>query len=346
VPPSRSRASSRSRSAGGLSANLALALAALAASLGIAEAACQLYARLVVFPAWDRQMALPNFFLARSDDPVLAYELKPDLVVDEEERHLRINRYGVRADTDDLFEGRRKLALLGDSVTMGAGLSQEKTLDRLLEARLRAAGDDTVVLNFGVPGYASRELVRFLERKDEIYHVDRVLYLMNPNDFARRDSIYEGADNGLYRMFVRPGWQTLWFARKGVYRVMKGGPVSLRWYRWMFGGNEARTQADLRAMAAYCAGRGIPFSVVILPSGLAYGPDGYQLDEMNQRLLAFFDEIGVEGAAPMAAFADDPKRYLDDTDHFHDAGNERMAEVMQELLTGSPTGRVTRSPTP
>lgn len=338
--------SSRSGNAGRLSANLALALAAVGVSLAFAELACQLYARLVVFPAWDRQMAEPNFFLARSEDPILAYELKPELVVDQEGRHLRINRHGVRADTDDLFAGRRKLALLGDSVTMGAGLSQEKTLDRLLEARLRAAGDDTVVLNFGVPGYASRQLVRFLEHKDEIYRVDQVLYLMNPNDFARRDSIYEGADNGLYRMFVRPGWQTLWFARKAVYRVMKGGPVSLRWYRWMFGGNEANTQDDLRAMAAYCAGRGIPFSVVILPSGIAYGPNGYALDEMNQRVLAFLGELGVAAAAPIAAFADDPKRYLDDTDHFHDAGNERMAEVMQELVTGSSTGRVTRSATP
>jgi lysophospholipase L1-like esterase len=341
--------SSRSGTAGRLSANLALALAAVAVSLLLAEAACQLYARLVVFPAWDRQMALPNFFLARSDDPVLAYELKPDLVVDEEQRHLRINRHGVRADTDELFEGQRKLALLGDSVTMGAGLSQEKTLDRLLEARLRAAGDDTAVLNFGVPGYASQQLVRFLERKDAIYRVDDVLYLMNPNDFARRDSIYEGADNGLYRMFVRPGWQSIWFARKAVYRVMKGGPVSLRWYRWMFGGNEANTQADLRAMTSYCAGRGIRFSVVILPSRIAYGPDGYQLDEMNGRVLAFLGEIGVEAAAPIDAFADDPKRYLDDTDHFHDAGNERMAEVMQEFLSRrsvAATARMTPPPAP
>jgi hypothetical protein len=323
--------SSRSN-AGRLLANLTVALGALVVSLGFAEAVCQLYARLVIFPGWDRQMARPNFFLARSPDPALAYELAPGLVVDEDERHLRINRYGVRADTDELFEGRRKLALLGDSVTMGAGHSQEKTLDRLLEARLRANGDDRVVLNFGVPGYATHELAKFLEQKDAIYHVDEVLYLLNPNDFARRDSVYEGADNGLYRMFVRPDWQLRWFVRKAIYRAVKGGPVSLRWYRWLFDANESRAQADLRAMAAHCAASGARFSVLLMPSGAAYGAAGYELEDLNRRLLAFLGEIGVEASAPVRAFADDPRRYLDETDHLHDAGNERMADVMHDFV--------------
>lgn len=327
------------RSRAGLAANLALGLAALGLSLTLAELGFQLYARLVIFPAWDRDMARPNFFLARSQDPVLAYELAAGFDADSDGRHMHINRYGIRADTDDRFEGRRKLALLGDSVTLGAGHSQEKTLDRQLEARLRAAGRDVVVLNFGVPGYATHELARFLEAKDAIYHVDEVVYLLNPNDFARRDTRYEGADNGLYRMFVRPRWQTLWFARKAVYRAVKGrAVVSPRWYRWMFAGNEALAQADIRAMAAHCAAAGAPFSVVLLPSGTSYGPGGYALAEMYDRLMAFLAAEGIPALSPVQAFAAEPGRYFDESDHLFEAGNERVSELIAAFVAGRDDG--------
>ena len=313
-----------------------LALVALGVSLVLAELGFQAFARLVIFPGWDRDMARPNFFLTRSEDPILGYELAPGFEFDKDGKRLHINRFGLRADSDDRFEGRRKLALLGDSVTMGAGFSQEQTLDRLLEERLRAGGADVVVLNFGVGGYGTHELAEFLKQKNAIYRVDHVLYLLNPNDFARRDSVYEGADNGLYRMFVRPTWQTPWFLRKGVYRMMKGGQLSVRWYRWLFAGNEVRAQADIRAMAASCAAEGTGFSVVLMPSGTAYGADGYGLTQMYDRLLAFLASEGIPAIAPIEAFAAEPGRYFDETDHLYDAGNERMADLVYGFLRTLP----------
>ena len=326
-----------SRNAGaGLGANLALALGAVVVSLMLAELGFQTYAHLVIFAGWDRDMARANFFLARSDDAVLAYELASGYALDKDGMRLRINRFGLRADSDDRFEGRRKLALLGDSVTMGAGHSQEKTIDRLLESKLRAAGADLVVLDFGVPGYGTHELAEFLRRKNSIYHVQGVVYLLNPNDFARRDSVYEGADNGLYRMFVRPTWQTRWFVRKSVYRLVKGGAlVSPRWYRWMFAGNEARAQDDIRDMAATCAAGGARFSVVLLPSGVSYSRDGYALSEMYGRLAAFLTSEGIPVLSPIDAFRDDPGRYFDESDHLFEAGNERMAELIATFVTAS-----------
>jgi hypothetical protein len=318
----------------GLLANIALSLAAVGVSLALAELGFQLFARLVIFPGWDRDMAKPNFFLVRSEDPVLAYELAPHYAVETDGKRLRINRWGVRADTDDRYEGRRKLAILGDSVTMGAGHSQERTIDRLLEQRLREDGRDTVVLNFGVPGYATHELAEFLKQENAIYRVDRVLYLLNPNDFARRDSVYEGADNGVYRMFVRPTWQTLWFLRKGVYRVVKDGPVSVRWYRWLFAANESGGRRDIQQMAAHCAEQGAAFSVVLMPSGAAYGREGYALAEMYGRLVSFLRSQGIPVIAPIEEFAADPGRYFDATDHLYDIGNERMAEIMANFLAG------------
>jgi hypothetical protein len=323
----------RTKPRSGLAANLTLALVALGFSLALAELGFQLFARLVIFPGWDRDMARPNFFLARSEAPVLAYELAPGYELDQDGRRLHVNRYGLRADSDDRFEERRKLAVLGDSVTMGAGHSQEQTITYLLEEELRAHGADWVVLNFGVPGYGTHELAEYLKRKDSIYHVDDVVYVLNPNDFARRDSVYEGADNGLYRMFVRPTWQTPWFLRKSVYRIVKGGAVvSPRWYRWLFAGNEVRAQVDIRDMAASCAAEGASFSVVLLPSGISYGPDGYALDEMYARLTAFLTSEGIPVLTPIDAFRADPGRYFDESDHLYAAGNERLAELIAEFV--------------
>ncbi len=327
------RASRRSSPA----ANLALAAAALLISLAGVEAVFQGLARLVIFPRFDRDMARPNFFLTASDDPLLAYEMKPGFAAETDGKWLRINRHGLRADSDDVFAGRPKIAVLGDSVTMGAGHSQDRTIEALLEARLRAAGSDTVVLNFGVPGYATSELLEFLKRKNEFFRVNHVVYLLNPNDFARRDSVTEGGDNGLYRMYVRPTWLTPWFLRKAVYRFRKADLVD--WYEWMFGANEARAKEDIRAMAASCAAQGAGFSVVLLPSGAAYG-EGYALAELYGRIVRFLDAEGIPNLAPIAAFSSDPKRFFDDSDHLWEAGNELMAELMHAFLaeTGALAG--------
>ena len=315
---------------GSLAANLALAAGALLFALVAAEGVFQGIARLWIFRGFDRDMARANFFLAPSDDPLLAYEMKAGFALDSDGKWLRINRYGLRGDSDELFAGRTKIALLGDSVTMGAGHTQDRTIGALLEARLHAAGSDAVVLNFGVPGYATRELLEFLKRKNEIYHVSQVIYLLNPNDFARRDSVTEGGDNGLYRMYARPVWQLPWFLRKAVYRLHKAPLVD--WYRWMFAANEAEAERDIAAMAEVCTAARAGFSVVLLPSGAAYGPNGYALAEMYERLADFLREVGIPVLSPIAELGSDPGRFFDPSDHLWDAGNERMAELMQGFL--------------
>jgi hypothetical protein len=325
-----SRAARRSS----LAANLGLGFAAVLVSLALLEGAFQLIAHVVIFPRFDRDMARPNFFMTRSENPRLGYEMKPGFTEEHDGKRLHINRYGIRADGDELFPDRRKIAVLGDSVTMSAGFSQERALPVLLEARLRAAGHGAVVINFGVPGYGTRELLELLERKNEIYRVQHVVYLLNPNDFARRDSVYEGADNGLYRMFERPAWQTPWFLRKAVYRVMKGREmVSTRWYRWLYSANAERAQDDIRAMARACARSGAGFSVVLMPAGVAYGPGGeYELAELYADLSAFLRAEGIPSLAPIAELGVDPARYFDPSDHFWDAGNEHMAGLMHAFL--------------
>lgn len=317
--------------------NRALPIAAAAVSLLILallfEVFCQAYARIVVFPRLESRRENPLHYYRAAENPVLGYELEPDTDLVKEDRRLHINRYGLREDSDDLAEGKQKLAILGDSVVFGVSHSQERTIPALVQQEIDPSGDRIKVLNFSVGGYAIAQLLVQLEEKDRIYDVDAVVYLLNFNDFARHDSIYEGADNGMYRTYVRPTLMSPFFVRKAIYRMKKGGKNgSEGWYRWFYEGNEERGQAILAEMARMGREQGFRFGVVLLPSGLSYTDAGYGLRDLHERLGEFLAAEGIPYVDPVDLFGQDLESYYDPTDHFHDAGNEKMASLIVEFV--------------
>jgi hypothetical protein len=120
--------------------------------------------------------------------------------------------------------------------------------------------------------------------------------------------------------------------RKAIYRLVKDGPASVRWYEWFFAGNEDWGYAQLDRLAAYVREHGIRLSVVILPSVYAYEGDDYLLADMQGKVVAHIESLGIPALDPTADFADDPPRYIDPTDHLYDPGSQRMAESMLRLL--------------
>lgn len=303
-------------------------------ALVLVEVALQVYSRVVVYPQLDGLLADRRHYMVQSPDPVLGFELAPGYRVESDGKRLAINRHGLREESDETHPGRRKIAILGDSVVMSHGHDQEQTLDFLLEASLGRAGDDAVVLNFGVGGYGFSELLRFLEVKNAIYQADHVLYLLNPNDYTQRDTIYEGADNGTYRLYHRPALKTRWFLGKAIYRYQKRGSAfsSVSWYRWLYEGNTRHGSETLRAMDAYCRGAGCGFSVALFPAGVAYGAGGYALEDMYDEIEASLVEQGIPVLNPVEAFGAEPGRYFDNTDHLTEAGNALMIQQMHRFL--------------
>ena len=178
------------------------------------------------------------------------------------------------------------------------------------------------------------EVAEFLRIKNADYDIQDVVYLLNLNDYARRDSIYEGADNGLHRIYRRPTLMSLWFLRKAIYRLNKQGAASVRWYEWMFDGNQEWGERALLEMRDYAAERGIGFSVVLLPSVYAYEDDGtYTLAYIHDGITNFLEEEEIVHLDPRDAFAEDPERFIDPTDHFHAEGARVMANYLTRALT-------------
>ena len=297
------------------------------------ELLCRVYAAYVVFPALEEARLAPLHFYQKSENPVLGYELRPHFDLEHQGRKLHINRYGLRESDDDLAGRQRRIALLGDSVLFAVGQSQDDTIAARVQNDLDAEGDAVRVLNFGVPGYAFAQVEENLRVKNEIYDVSDAVYLLNLNDYSRRNSIYEGADNGLYRTYHRPSLLAPWFIRKAIYRYAKGDQWGdADWYRWFFDGNEAHGYASLDRIIDYADSSGIALSVVLLPAGAAYHEGGYVLADLHARLRIYLVDRGIPVLDPVDAFAGDPAGLIDETDHMHSAGIDLMARLIAEFI--------------
>jgi lysophospholipase L1-like esterase len=305
-------------------------------TLLLLELGCQLIFRREM-SAYEPWKAHPAFYYEDSRDPVLVYELRHDYTYAIPERRVHVNHAGIR-DDEEIVPARRTLALLGDSVVFGVGQTQDKTLSALLQDRLDPSRASIRVLNFGVPGYAVREVARFFEDKNAAYQVTDAVYLLNPNDFAWRDTRFEGADDGLYRLFHPPLFKAPLLLGKAAYRAHKAGKLSLAnevmvsvpWYEWLFQGNRDRAYDTLREMKAYAAAHHVRLSIVPLPAGCAYHGKAYALDAMYDDLAAFFGREGIPTYDARAELA--VPSYFNETDHLTDEGNQHMADALLKAI--------------
>ena len=159
---------------------LALLLGSLAVGLGLAELAVRLVA--------------PQPFITKElrweEHDVLGFRLQPDVIVPGEEGG-RINNLGLRdADIGPKPDGQRRLLVLGDSFTFGAGVSVDAAFPARLAAELAAtpAGAATGglrVINGGTVGYGTRRELLWLQTFGALVAPDEVLLaFFVGNDFT------------------------------------------------------------------------------------------------------------------------------------------------------------------
>lgn len=308
----------------------------LVVTLVAAELAAQAFYAFIVSPQLEARKVDPGHYYRASHDPLLGYELAPGFRVRRDERDLMINSVGLRGPELAASKPAARFAVLGDSVTFSLMQGEAHTIPRLVEGKLRRdCGPSVEVLNLGVPGYGAHELNELLRTKATALSLDGVIYLLNLNDFAQRDSIWEGADSGLYRMYAPPALKLPFLLQKAFYRWHKGaggdgtGP-SLEWYRWLINGTWSETLDQVSAMNLWAKNQGIGFSVSILPSGFA-------LAGGENALAAEHRRIGEALRARQVPFVDDVRPLIgaglyDETDHMTDKGNDVISAQLGEAL--------------
>lgn len=292
----------------------------------------------IVQSSLDQQRSDERHFYRSSANPVLVYELKPSYAYEGPERTLRINAFGMRGEEVQEERLAVRLGLLGDSVTFGIAFDQHRTISALLQEQLGKACEDIAVLNLGVPGYAAREIKESFRAISSKIKLDAAIYIMNLNDFSWRDSIYEGADNGLYRMYAPPAFKLLWFVRKVIYRWFKGGRLSTtlqplpRWYRWMVDGTKDKTIDEIVEMKAIAESNKTALAVFILPAGVGYDGGKYTLSDVHYTVSSILDRQGLLVVDGEDVFVRHPAAFFDHTDHFTDLGNQVAANAISQLF--------------
>ncbi len=117
-------------------------------------------------------------------DPELGWKLAPARTTIFKGQHFSVrvvhNADGLR-DREYRHErspGRRRILVLGDSVTWCWGVERDECFTERMEALL----PDTDVINAGVPGYSTAQELLYYERDGRRYDADVVLLVMSPND--------------------------------------------------------------------------------------------------------------------------------------------------------------------
>ncbi len=130
-----------------------------------------------------------QFYLRKSDDPHLRFELNPGfkgkIHIYQNDIDIRINSAGWRGPEIDLPKGGRfRVALLGDSVTFAKEFDEDKSFAGRLERKLRDVRPDTDVFNLGVIGYDTLEEVIHFERVAPPYKPDVAVVCFCLNDIV------------------------------------------------------------------------------------------------------------------------------------------------------------------
>jgi len=117
------------------------------------------------------------------------------------------NEFGFRGPDRTLVAapGTFRVALIGDSIAMGAGVEYEATYGSLLEKRLNSERLDATyeVLNFAVAGLNTRIILYRLKRLGLRFAPDLIVYGYTLNDIADRHYIHSYVDHGNYERYAR-----------------------------------------------------------------------------------------------------------------------------------------------
>lgn len=115
---------------------------------------------------------------------------------------IKINSRGLRGEEAayEKPEGKKRIAVLGDSFTWGYGVEQAQTFS----AKLQELRPGTEVLNFGCSGYGQDQELLVLRRKALRYLPDLVVVSVHAaSDFENNASFFQ---YGYYKPFFRVGY--------------------------------------------------------------------------------------------------------------------------------------------
>jgi len=334
---------------GGPGAKRTLAsVAALGLAIGVAGGLGEGLARLAERPRVIGTMTFPSsndaYRLHRPAPAPLGYELVPGVTFGD----VHINAFGVRDVERPAAKppGTFRLLVLGDSLTLGAGLPLDATYSKVLERALRAEGrgggaSPIEVWNAGVIGYNAAQEATWFERHGAALEPDLVVIGFCLNDFGASEEQRLEGDH--WRIdFVAPELVPLPFGGGPLERTLASrSALARRVLRVLPHDPEVpildrldrANGAAYAAIAARARAGGARLAIVILPYLDSSPPE---LALAGDRMVGIARDLGVPLLDLRRAFGDPPPPALrihpEDPWHPGTEGHRLIGEAIATFL--------------
>jgi len=221
-----------------------------------------------------------RYLFIPSPNPALIYEMRAshDAVYPGTDIEVHTNAAGFRdREFTSKPQGRFRIVVVGDSVTVGWEVASELTYPKQLERLLaQRGGADVDVFNMGVGGYNSLQEVELIRSKALAYDPDLIIL-----GFVLNDSVLWGHDGGATRYFLHSG-SMLWDLLR--FRVAR--------MRYWFG-DDLVTEA-FRKLADLVGERKVPVLVVVFPYLEEDDSGGYPYQETHDQVAALSKRHGFD----------------------------------------------------
>ncbi len=335
---------------------IALSLIALLMAFAICEIGARLY-----FPRPPDDTRQPQ--IVYRSDPEVGYVISPSQQGWSNDGFMTVNALGFRGAEVALPKpaGRRRIVLLGDSVTVGLGVGDQDTFGAQLESELRRGGHDVDVVNLAVSGYNTRQEVGLLARHLARLEPDLVLlgfYINdvegsvgdNAKDTGTRIAAESAAPGQILHMEVSGGgwWNRRLRSSRAVYllgRIVSRFSSRGEWGSSRFMMEQAMLQGQeppelergwtnvekaLGDLKTLTAGR-IPVGVIILPCKEQVTRQ-YDSPKYEQRVRGIVEKQTFFPIDPLPALsAEQPSHELFvpyDRNHLNPAGHRVVAHAI------------------
>jgi HEAT repeat protein len=225
-------------------------------------------------------------------------------------------------------DGVWRVAILGDSVTLGDGLKWYEAYPQILEGRLRRAGHRIEVMNVALWGWSTRQERIAWERIARGYRPDQVILAVCLNDIPE-------LHNNLDRP---PAWLVWLHERSALVRLLVGaeGREIENVERLFLTPDAPRVRKalegffdEVRALRQEVESDGATFAVIVFPFR-------FQVEEtapppvVQERIGSFCDEEGLTCLDLLPVLrAAGPESFLD-YDHLSRSGARLVARTLQE----------------
>ena len=214
-----------------MTGNILKKLALLAFSLLLVALLLELFLRVAFYHSLDFSMEMWKYAVAMKrsvPDPNLSFVHEPNTHAFLMGQDVKINSLGLRDREFSLTKspGMYRILVLGDSTTLGWGVSFDDTASKILERELNAQHipgyDRFEVINTGVGNYDTVQEVTYYKTRGRELHPDMVIlvyFINDPEPVPRQKSIWlidrsylvafltNRLDGVMRKTGTRPGWK-------------------------------------------------------------------------------------------------------------------------------------------